>query len=103
MKTFYLCTKADFVGHHHQFQNSHYIDLDDGKILLCAEFRNEEFEGRWLKQPHILELPHALSGEVLTQAHVDQLAEHIPGVSVSDNAWTLAKKVAKIHPLMSLK
>jgi hypothetical protein len=103
MKTFYICDKNDFMGHHHQFNEGHFIDLPNGRILLCTETRNEEFQKRWLAQSHIFELPHPLSGETLTDAHVAEIKHVLPDVSTNDNAWSLSKKVSAIHPLMHLR
>lgn len=100
MKTFFLCSREDFLGHHHQFNGGHFIDLPNGRILLCTETRNEEFHKRWLAQPHIHEIPHPLSGETLTDAHVDEIKHILPDISTSDNAFTLSRKASKIHPLM---
>jgi hypothetical protein len=101
MKTFYICAQHDFQLHCQKLQG-HYITLSDGRLLLCAEFNDEAFEQKWCKRGTVTELPHANSGETLSQEHVDALKD-IPGVSTADTAWTLAKKVSKIHPLMNLK
>jgi hypothetical protein len=102
MKTFYICAKSDFDIHKQKLQG-HYIVLADGRLLLCCEFHDIAFENKWITRSSVTELPHANSGETLTQDHVNALQKDAPGVSTTDNAWTLAKKVSKIHPLTHLR
>ena len=76
-----------------------------GLILLAAQFSHDRVYERFSAQHRITPLPHPHSGatlgdhELLTEQHHAILAEAF-GAKKTDTVYTLAKKAAKIHPLL---
>ena len=101
MKTYYICSKTSLHQHAMQhFKRWDAIDLPDGRILVAATVRDENLEEQWLKKSSAEELPHPLSGDSISLAHHNAL-KHL-GVLPNDNIFKVAKKLAKVHPMMAL-
>lgn len=101
MKTYYICTKA--VLHQHGmncFKQWHAIDLPDGRVLVAVTARDSNLEYQWSQQPDVEEMPHPMSGDSISPAHHNEL-KHL-GVTPNDSTMKVAKKLAKINPMMAL-
>ncbi len=109
-KTFHTMDKAEWLklaGLFHPQHGSHYIDLPNGRILLCADFVDEGTEEAFsLRATSLKSLPHPVfSGtEKISAYHVDELSHLFAGKEDSRKATVhdVVRKAAAIHPLMRL-
>lgn len=80
MKKLYVCTKeAWLTSHHachfHPVAGSHWIELEDGLILLAAVFNGEHGEETFSAHPDVTPLPDPIfEGNVTMAAHRDNSA-----------------------------
>ena len=115
---YYLCeqkTWAESVGLFDSRDGSHYVDLPDGKILVCASFRDAAAQSKWESHPNVSALPDpAFEGTASLNApeHVslrhlfgDQQKKSSPSSADYSQKTVLdvAREVGKIHPLMKLR
>ena len=104
MKTFYVCEPSHFLSIHRLVSSAHYIDLEGGLILLCADFPNEDAEDRLLQQPGVSALPHPLSGETIANhEHKALLQKHLPGLPDNATAFQIGQYAKKISPVMGCR
>lgn len=101
MKTFYICTKNVLQ----QFWNTHFrewhgTELPDGRMIIAVKEFNANKLDEWLQHPEVEELPHPMSGDIVSTKHHGAL-KHL-GVLPTDNMHKISKKLAKVNPLMAL-
>jgi hypothetical protein len=118
MKHMFLAIKEHALASNHLVSESAFINIESvlpadspnresaaGLILMAAEFSHDHAHERFSAQHGITPLPHPHSGvnlgdhELLTEQHHAILAEAF-GAKKSDSVYTLAKKAAKLHPLL---
>jgi hypothetical protein len=118
MKHHFIAAKPNALAAQHLTSESAWIDLESllpegspnraaaaGLILVAAQFSHDHVYERFLAQHGITPLPHPHSGvslgdhETLTEQH-HAILEEAFGAKKTDSVYTLAKKAAKIHPLM---
>jgi len=100
MKEFSICQKEDFAAAAHLFGNAHYIDLNNGQILLCAEFSSENHKNKW-HGTEAVHFPHPLSSQTVGS----EIANHLVHLNIqpSDSTYQAVQKISAIHPLMKLE
>lgn len=130
MRRFYVVPKSvwqepiELFGHKdvprftlfHPQTGSHYIDLEDGYILLSADFATEWAEEEWHSHTEVARLPHpTLEGHVKIAdlvrdpqwAHKQFKPHHFEklkalGVDETHTVWDLHQRAKAIHPLVRL-
>jgi hypothetical protein len=95
MKTYHILPKEAHLAE--CFAGTHYIDLPNGQILLCGEFRDKSQEVRFKAQPGVVSLPHPLHHSAVTGFKHDGL-----DLSGGESIWQLSEKLKAIHPLMGV-
>ena len=101
MKTYYICSKQAM----HQnamkcFKQWHAIDLPDGRVLMAGTIRDENLGVQWSQHSEVEEMPHPMSGDSISLAHHNAL-KHL-GVTPNDSTLKVAKKLAKVNPMLAL-
>jgi hypothetical protein len=101
MKLFYVATpeaaKAIPTGWHS-------VDLGNGKLLVCVDWRNQAHEEVWAARDDVICLPHPIfeANDGLTAEH----REHLSGrftVNHGDNVHAVIKQAAVIDRWMRLR
>lgn len=101
MKAYYICALSHLLSVHHNLNSAHYIDLENGLILLCADFPNEHIEDKLLSQPGVSALPHPLSGETIeNHPHKALLQKHLPGLPDTATSFQIGQYARKRMPSM---
>jgi hypothetical protein len=101
MFLYYVCPKDAYLLASRYAAFAHYLDLENGLILLKADFCNDQMENIFLQQPGVSALPHPLSGQTISaNANVTLLQKHLPGLPSTATSFTVGIYAAKIHPLM---
>jgi hypothetical protein len=77
------------------FEESHYLVLDDGSLLICARFKDRANELAWRTQPGINWLR---DGEI-PDYHLDKMKSL--GVQKGHTLQDLERMASRIHPLVS--
>jgi hypothetical protein len=105
MNTYHVVDKLAYQTLAHIADESHYIDLPDGKVLVVARFRDANHQDTFVERTGAESLPHPLSSETM-QDHQDKYPDHKKilddlGVDTkpTDRMYDVAKQLGKIHPL----
>jgi hypothetical protein len=80
MKRYYICPKSvweeicDVAGvqlpRHHLMPASHYVELEDGHILIATEFASVWAEDQWHSHPDVARLADPMTEATLPLAHI---------------------------------
>lgn len=72
MKTFYVTTEEKARELYHPW---HGLDLGNGKMLVCVDWRDDHQELHWGDQPEVSRLPHPVfePNVELSDEHVEHL------------------------------
>jgi hypothetical protein len=100
MRLFYLTKQDTHDAGARFFDDSHYVVLSSGEILVSAKFSTPQAEKIWASQPHVLALPHPLSGQQVGAAIAARLSDL--EVAATDTVFQVSEKAKKIHPQLSL-
>lgn len=104
MKQFYICPKQVAESRRTIFKNrAHYIELDNGYILLVCDFGvDERADNLWSDTPGVEHLPHTHYDKdlPLDARHVEMLQAQ--GLEQGDTVVELSRKAAKHHPHMRI-
>jgi hypothetical protein len=101
MKNYYVCSKENYLCARQFMSTAHFVDLEDGQILLAAEFSNGHLEDVFLNQPGVSMLPHPLSGETMADyLHKDALKKLLPNIQDGHTSYQVGQLAKKVHPLM---
>jgi hypothetical protein len=91
----YIAPRSVTMGHR-RFPVAHFIDLEDGQVLVSAEFHDEADKDYW--EQHTQVEPVAPDGETINERHAAQLT-HL-GVQSTHRASDIRKVVKKTFKLM---
>jgi hypothetical protein len=119
MRRLLICPKSRWeaghkAGHFHPISGSHYIDLDNGLVLVSVLFKDEWTESAFIENQDVANLPDPVfEGTQTMIAHRDDPArrythEHHEalkklGVKDEDTVLEVSKKAQAIHPLVCIK
>jgi hypothetical protein len=95
-KFLYLVPRDVVMAQSHHLLSAHFLDLDNGKVLLSGEFADEQRKD--LFEQNVFAEPIAHDGDTVTEAHAQTLA-HL-GVKAGHTAKQVRALAKKIHPLL---
>jgi hypothetical protein len=96
---YYITDKATWHSVRNHATSSHFLDLENGQILVKADFADPSKAANFT-HPRIVPLPHPYRQTKLHPDVVSVLA-HL-GVNETHSTMDVSDIVEKIHPLMSL-
>lgn len=72
------------------------LELGNGKLLVCINWKNEAHEFAWSSRPDVISLPHPIfeSSQALSPEHVQHLAAKFH-VTTSHNVHDVIKQAAR--------
>jgi hypothetical protein len=86
MKRYYICPKSvleeesmllgQMQSRHILFAGTQWIELSDGHILLCSDFRSEDAEELWHAHPEVARLAHPENEKHVPIGHLHAKPEH---------------------------
>lgn len=60
MKNYYVCKRETYEKYFGNYVAAHYLDLENGEIVLCAEFRLPSYQDAFEKEIDVISFPHLL-------------------------------------------
>jgi hypothetical protein len=93
MKLFYITTAEHMVDMRFAW---HSLDLGDGELLVCVDWKDDAHEFRWSQTDGVIPLPHPIfeASTPLTDEHRQHLAGRYKTNS-GDNIHHIIKQAAK--------
>lgn len=79
----------------------HSVDLGNGKLLVCVDWKNGAKELAWSEQPGVISLPHPIfeSTVPLTDEHLSHLNKYFQ-LENGDTVHRLIKQASRHDPWM---
>lgn len=98
IKTYYIVDRDVALASLHLFLSFHFVDLDNGQVLLSAVHRNPQTQDKFEQHCSAEALPHVFDPSPISDKHAQKLASL--GIKKNHSTKDVAQAAKAVHRLM---